>query len=105
MWVKELTPEELEEDEAEQPDQGVEEKYTLIDAFKLLGQNKYYLMICASYILIWPAGFWLSAATSGRDDNLGRSPAHRPTRDPGHQRSRPRALRLPTEEAERRKYR
>ena len=25
-----------------------EEKYNLIDAFKLLIQNKYYLMICAS---------------------------------------------------------
>ena len=29
-----------------------EEKYTLIDAFKLLIKNKYYLMICASYILM-----------------------------------------------------
>ena len=29
-----------------------EEKYTLIDAFKLLIRNKYYLMICACYILM-----------------------------------------------------
>ena len=48
--VKELPPEELEDDEisAGQP----EEKYSLIDAFRLLIRNKYYLMICASYILM-----------------------------------------------------
>jgi len=52
MSVKELSPEELAEDEAELPETAAEEKYTLIDAFKLLIRNKYYLMICASYILM-----------------------------------------------------
>jgi GPH family glycoside/pentoside/hexuronide:cation symporter len=51
MSVKELSPEELADGEAVQ-ETAVEEKYTLIDAFKLLIQNKYYLMICASYILM-----------------------------------------------------
>ena len=52
MSVRELSPEELAEGEEVQQDTGVEEKYTLVDAFKLLIQNKYYLMICASYILM-----------------------------------------------------
>ena len=52
MSVRELSPEELAEGEDVQQDEGREEKYTLIDAFKLLVQNKYYLMICASYILM-----------------------------------------------------
>ncbi len=52
MSVRELSPEELAEGEEVQQDAGPEEKYTLIDAFKLLVQNKYYLMICASYILM-----------------------------------------------------
>ena len=52
MSVRELSPEELAEGEAVQEETGVEEKYTLVDAFKLLIQNKYYLMICASYILM-----------------------------------------------------
>ena len=52
MSVRELSPEELAEGEEVQQDDGPEEKYTLIDAFKLLVQNKYYLMICASYILM-----------------------------------------------------
>ena len=52
MSVRELSPEELAEGEDVQQDEGLEEKYTLIDAFKLLVQNKYYLMICASYILM-----------------------------------------------------
>lgn len=51
MSVKELSPEELADGEAVQ-ETAAEEKYTLIDAFKLLIQNKYYLMICASYILM-----------------------------------------------------
>ena len=51
MSVRELSPEELAEGEQVQ-ETAVEEKYTLIDAFKLLVQNKYYLMICASYILM-----------------------------------------------------
>ena len=49
--VRELSPEELAEDEVKK-EVTEEEKYTLIDAFKLLIKNKYYLMICASYILM-----------------------------------------------------
>ena len=74
MSVKELSPEELAEGEEAAPEEMTEgeevavkefaegeeviaaaeeeEKYTLIDAFKLLIRNKYYLMICASYILM-----------------------------------------------------
>ena len=73
MSVKELSPEELAEGEEaaleEMTEEEVavkefaegeeviaaaeeEEKYTLIDAFKLLIRNKYYLMICACYILM-----------------------------------------------------
>ena len=50
--VKELTPEELAEEEKEKAEKAKEEKYSLIDAFKLLVHNKYYLMICGSYILM-----------------------------------------------------
>ena len=52
MSVKELSPEELAEGEEDKQNSVAEEKYSLIDAFKLLVQNKYYLMICASYILM-----------------------------------------------------
>ena len=51
MSVKELSPEELAEDEGNakaEPD----EKYSLVEAAKLLIANKYYLMICATYILM-----------------------------------------------------
>ena len=44
--------EELAEGEEVKPAEDEEEKYTLIDAFRLLIRNKYYLMICASYILM-----------------------------------------------------
>lgn len=52
--VRELSPEELDEDEGQKAEKtpDAEEKYNLIDAFKLLVKNKYYLMICASYILM-----------------------------------------------------
>ena len=52
--VRELSPEELAEDEGRKQEKtsDAEEKYNLIDAFKLLIKNKYYLMICASYILM-----------------------------------------------------
>lgn len=50
MSVKELPEEELTEGETQQ--ENTEEKYSLIEAFKLLIHNKYYLMICASYILM-----------------------------------------------------
>ena len=49
--VKELPPEEL-DDEGLTQASGEEEKYSLIDAFRLLIKNKYYLIICASYILM-----------------------------------------------------
>ena len=50
--VKELSDEELKEDGNEAKSDNVEdEKYTLIDAAKLLIANKYYLMICGTYIL------------------------------------------------------
>ena len=48
--VKELSEEELKEnDDADAAEDG--EKYTLIDAAKLLVANKYYIMICGTYIL------------------------------------------------------
>ena len=48
--VKELSEEELKEnDDADASEDG--EKYTLIDAAKLLVANKYYIMICGTYIL------------------------------------------------------
>lgn len=50
MSVKELSEEELAEGSAKSQD--TEDKYTLIDAFRLLAANKYYLMICATYILM-----------------------------------------------------
>ena len=50
--VKELSDEELKETEETDKATGeAEEKYTLIDAAKLLVANKYYLMICGTYIL------------------------------------------------------
>lgn len=73
VWsVKELSPEELAEGEGgedgqkqdnqehnnwgqnhqEQNSRGQEEKYSLLEAFQLLIHNKYYLMICVSYILM-----------------------------------------------------
>ena len=50
--VRELSAEELAEGEEIQQDTAAEEKYTLADAFRLLVQNKYYLMICAAFILM-----------------------------------------------------
>ena len=52
LSVRELSEEELAEGEEIQRDTDAEEKYTLADAFRLLVQNKYYLMICAAYILM-----------------------------------------------------
>lgn len=51
MSVRELSPEELAEGETG-PEEGPEEKYSLADAFRLLIHNRYYLMICGSYILM-----------------------------------------------------
>ena len=51
LSVKELPPEELEEGDADK-EKKEDEKYSLADAFRLLVRNKYYLMICAAYILM-----------------------------------------------------
>lgn len=50
LSVKELPEEELAADAAK--DAPAEEKYTLLDAGKLLIANRYYLIICAAYILM-----------------------------------------------------
>ena len=53
VWsVKELPPEELADGEGSRDSQEKEETYHLAEAFRLLAGNKYYLMICASYILM-----------------------------------------------------
>ena len=49
LSVKELSDEELAEDKKSDKS---EEKYNLISAFKLLVHNKYFLMICGSYLLM-----------------------------------------------------
>ena len=50
MSVKELPPEELEDEKKRAP--GEEEKYSLKDAFGLLVRNRYFLMICGAYLLM-----------------------------------------------------
>ena len=47
LSVKELPEEELNEGEVKNED----EKYGMVQAFKLLIKNKYYMMICGTYIL------------------------------------------------------
>ncbi len=47
MSVKELPEEELQQGNAE----STEEKYGLLEAFRLLVKNKFYMMICGTYIL------------------------------------------------------
>ena len=49
--VKELSEEELAESDGQNSGQP-EEKYNLIDAFKILVHNKYFLMICGAYLLM-----------------------------------------------------
>ncbi|MCF2682589.1 MFS transporter [Faecalicatena contorta] len=49
--VKELSEEELSEGDGQNHGQP-EEKYNLIDAFKILVHNKYFLMICGAYLLM-----------------------------------------------------
>lgn len=49
--VKELSEEELAEGDGQNSGQP-EEKYNLIDAFKILVHNKYFLMICGAYLLM-----------------------------------------------------
>lgn len=48
--VKELSEEELREEDGT-IEAAVDEKYSLMDAAKLVAANKYYIMICATYIL------------------------------------------------------
>lgn len=48
LSVKELSPAEL----AEGKEEKKEEKYSLVDAFRLLVHNKYFLMICGVYLLM-----------------------------------------------------
>ncbi len=76
LSVKELSPEELAEDEGNvtaEPD----EKYSLVEAAKLLVANKYYLMICATYILmqVYTAtlnmGIYYMTYVLGNEDLLG----------------------------------
>lgn len=61
--VKELSEEELAEKEETENTEVEEEKYTLIDAAKLLVANKYYLMICGTYILQQLYGAMLGVGT------------------------------------------
>ena len=62
--VKELSEEELkEQEEADSSANKEEEKYTLIDAAKLLVANKYYIMICCTYILQQLYGAMLGVGT------------------------------------------
>ena len=61
--VKELSEEELAENEETENTAVEEEKYTLIDAAKLLVANKYYLMICGTYILQQLYGAMLGVGT------------------------------------------
>ena len=61
--VKELSEEELAEKEEAENTAVEEEKYTLIDAAKLLVANKYYLMICGTYILQQLYGAMLGVGT------------------------------------------
>lgn len=51
LSVKELSEEELAEGDGQNNGQP-EEKYNLIDAFKILVHNKYFLMICGAYLLM-----------------------------------------------------
>ena len=76
LSVRELSPEELAEDEGDakaEPD----EKYSLLEAAKLLIANKYYLMICATYILmqVYTAtlnmGIYYMTYVLGNEDLLG----------------------------------
>ncbi len=61
LSVKELSEEELKEDDNKES--VVDEKYTLVDAAKLLVANKYYVMICATYILQQLYGAMLGVGT------------------------------------------
>ncbi len=61
--VKELSDEELREEGEEAGKAAADENYTLINAAKLLVANKYYLMICVTYILQQLYGAMLGVGT------------------------------------------
>jgi len=61
--VKELPEDELNANDAAKNTDGNEEKYTLIEAAKLLVANKYYIMICCTYILQQLYGAMLGVGT------------------------------------------
>ena len=61
--VKELPEDELNANDAAKNSDGDEEKYTLIEAAKLLVANKYYIMICCTYILQQLYGAMLGVGT------------------------------------------
>ena len=61
--VKELSEGELREEDETTNDATVDEKYSLIDAAKLLVANKYYVMICVTYILQQLYGAMLGVGT------------------------------------------
>ena len=60
--VKELPEEEL-VDTSDKAEIEKDEKYSLVEAAKLLASNKYYLMICATYILQQIYGAMISMGT------------------------------------------
>ena len=60
--VKELPEEEL-VDTSVKAEIEKDEKYSLVEAAKLLGSNKYYLMICVTYILQQIYGAMISMGT------------------------------------------
>ncbi len=51
LSVKELSPEEIADSESDDSAES-KEKYSLLNAFKLLVHNKYFLMICGAYLLM-----------------------------------------------------
>ena len=61
--VKELPEDELNANDTAKDSDGDEEKYTLIEAAKLLVANKYYIMICCTYILQQLYGAMLGVGT------------------------------------------
>ena len=61
--VKELPEDELNANDAAKNTDSNEEKYTLIEAAKLLVANKYYIMICCTYILQQLYGAMLGVGT------------------------------------------
>ena len=69
LSVKELPEEELAADAPEEAPS--EERYTLLDAGKLLLANRYYLMICGAYILMLNMGIFFMTFVLGDENLLG----------------------------------